>query len=355
MPQTTRAPAYCLHKASGRAVVRLSGRDFYLGEHGSPESHERYAQLVSKWLSGGRSVLHLLHPPGVVVAELVEAFDHWAREQYPDAPNGGQRRNILDALAPAVQLFASTEVDRFGPMELRAVRQRMLDGGRLARTTINARINRIRFVWRWAVGHELAHPDTLARLRCVEPLRRGARGTRETPPVRGVAVAVVLATVPALADAVAAMVQVQLHTACRPGEVVGMHADDVDRSSDVWLYAPRRHKMSHTDAERTIPIGPQAQALLGPRLDAGGWSFASRSGKPFTTMSYARAVARACKAANVPHWSPNQLRHSGLSHYREEAGLEAAQYVAGHSRLETTQIYAERRRREGTNAVRRIG
>jgi hypothetical protein len=31
-------PSYCLHKASGKAVVRLDGVDHYLGPHGSPES-----------------------------------------------------------------------------------------------------------------------------------------------------------------------------------------------------------------------------------------------------------------------------------------------------------------------------
>jgi hypothetical protein len=35
-------PSYCLHKASGRAVVRIDGRDRYLGPHGSPESHAEY-------------------------------------------------------------------------------------------------------------------------------------------------------------------------------------------------------------------------------------------------------------------------------------------------------------------------
>jgi hypothetical protein len=30
-------PAYCLHKASGRAVVTLNDKDIYLGKHGSAE------------------------------------------------------------------------------------------------------------------------------------------------------------------------------------------------------------------------------------------------------------------------------------------------------------------------------
>ena len=33
-------PAYCLHKASGQAVITLDGRDCYLGKHGTSESFE---------------------------------------------------------------------------------------------------------------------------------------------------------------------------------------------------------------------------------------------------------------------------------------------------------------------------
>jgi len=53
-----KVPSYCLHKASGRAVVRLGGRDVYLGEYGSPESHEEYERVIAEWWSGrnGRTV-----------------------------------------------------------------------------------------------------------------------------------------------------------------------------------------------------------------------------------------------------------------------------------------------------------
>ncbi|MHC5109578.1 MAG: hypothetical protein ACYTHJ_06835 [Planctomycetota bacterium] len=38
-----RIPSYRLHKPTGRAVVRLDGRDFYLGRHGTDVSKERYS------------------------------------------------------------------------------------------------------------------------------------------------------------------------------------------------------------------------------------------------------------------------------------------------------------------------
>ena len=62
----------------------------------------------------------------------------------------------------------------------------------------------------------------------------------------------------------------------------------------------------------------------------------------FDRCSYARAISRAAKAAGVPHWAPNQLRHLFASEIREKYGLEAAQIMLGHSKADVTQIYAER-------------
>ncbi|WP_417847301.1 hypothetical protein [Thalassoglobus sp.] len=35
MPRKPKVPSYCLHKASGQAVVRINGRDHYLGLYGT--------------------------------------------------------------------------------------------------------------------------------------------------------------------------------------------------------------------------------------------------------------------------------------------------------------------------------
>lgn len=47
-----KAPTYRLHRASGQAVASLSGREFYLGKHGTPESREKFAQLVKAYREG---------------------------------------------------------------------------------------------------------------------------------------------------------------------------------------------------------------------------------------------------------------------------------------------------------------
>ena len=49
-----RVPKLTKHKASGRAVVCLNGRDCYCGPWGSKEAHLEYDRLISLWLANGR-------------------------------------------------------------------------------------------------------------------------------------------------------------------------------------------------------------------------------------------------------------------------------------------------------------
>jgi integrase len=87
-------------------------------------------------------------------------------------------------------------------------------------------------------------------------------------------------------------------------------------------------------------------------------------GDRYTPCSYDQAIRKACEKANqaekekaikggmdpqeaearilVPHWSPNQLRHSHATEVRRRFGLEAAQVALGHSKADITQVYAER-------------
>ena len=47
-------PSHCLHRPSGKAVVRLNGHDHYFGPHGTEESRLAYDRLIAEWLVSGR-------------------------------------------------------------------------------------------------------------------------------------------------------------------------------------------------------------------------------------------------------------------------------------------------------------
>ena len=154
-----------------------------------------------------------------------------------------------------------------------------------------------------------------------------------------------------------AMVKIQLLLACRPGELVTMRASDIDMSRDVWIYRPASHKTQHHEKTRLIPIGPRAQLLLKPWLPAFSSQFVWKSerGAHLTPAGYKQAIGRACKKCGIPSWAPNRLRHSGATKIREQASLDGAQVILGHSTIATTQIYAERNLNAALEIAAKIG
>lgn len=83
MPAKHKVPSYSRHKASGQAVVRIHGRDHYLGPYGSPESHERYARLIAQWHSAPAVVIApAVRKADLSINELLVAYLEFARGYY---------------------------------------------------------------------------------------------------------------------------------------------------------------------------------------------------------------------------------------------------------------------------------
>ena len=272
MPRGT--PGLRLHKPSGRAVVTLDGKDHYVGKWDTPEAKERYHRLVAEWLEGKRTGAESRaadqakgltgnQTPTLTVAALILAFWKHAEVHYrsQDGTPTGELENFRHSLRPLRKLYGMTPAAAFGPKALRSVQGEMVRSG-LARTTINARINRIRQVYRWGVSQEMIPMDVLGALKTVEPLKRGRTEAREAEPVQPVARAIVEATLPHLSRPLAAMVQLQLLTGCRPGEVMTMRPIDIVRGVPNWTYEPGKHKSAWRGKPRVVPLGPRARAIL---------------------------------------------------------------------------------------------
>lgn len=260
-----RTPSYCHHKATGQAVVRIDGKDYYLGKHGSTESRAEYDRLIAEWLGNGRRLAPLTTGDGLTVAELVLAYWRWA-EQYHRDENGkprGELENVRTALIPLRKLYSQTQAAAFGPLALRAIQGELVKSG-LSRGVVNGRINRIRHVFKWAVSYQMIASSVFESLRTVPGLKRGRSEAKETDPVQPVAVAVVDATLPFMPAPVRAMVELQLLAGCRPGEIMAMRAIDLNTTKGVWEYHPAHHKNKHRGQSRVIFLGPQAQAIIKP-------------------------------------------------------------------------------------------
>lgn len=406
MPKVKRDPSYRFHKARKCAVVTIGGKNFYLGKFNSPESWERYYRLLAQSKATPAASLDVSDREALAVKELMAAFWIHAKKHY--VKNGEPTSEIgyyRYALRELKELYASTAVSAFGPLALKAVRQAMLDRGTLSRKGINARVERIRRMFRWGVSEQLVDVTVYQALLTVRGLQKGRTEARENAPIGPVADHVVDATLPHLQNVVADMVRFQRLTGARPAEVCILRPMDVDRTGEVWWYRPESHKCEHheTDRGRIIFIGPKAQEVLLPYLlrDAAAYCFspaeseaarkaamranrktrvqpsqADRSkpgakrkpGERYTRVSYRKAVHRACDLADkqtqgprlpgtriVPRWSPNRLRHSAATAIADRYDIDAARCVLGHSNPRTTSIYAEPDLAKAADVMKAVG
>lgn len=379
-------PKYRRHKASGQAVVTLSGRDFYLGRYGSKASRVEYDRLIAEWLAGGRQVKPAAGVE-LTVSELLARY--WAHvDVYYPQPSGEPER-IKQALKPVRKLYGATPAAEFGPLALKAVRQRWIDQG-LSRLFINQRVGRIRRMFKWAVAEELLPPRTFQALQAVEGLRFGHTDAVETQPVGPVPEAWVDEVLAHLPPTLRAMVQVQRLAGMRPAEVCSMRPCDIDVSGEVWIYKPQTHKTAWRGHQRLIPLGPRVQAIIrpfmGPKLDQHLFrpsqavaernaakraarrsrvqpsQIDRRKGRPkkqpgdyYDTRSYWRAVRYAIERAGCPQWHPHQLRHAHATEVRRTFGIEGSQAALGHASLSATQVYAQKRQDLAVEIARKIG
>jgi integrase len=400
MPRHTSIPTYRLHRQSGQAVVTLPDgpggrRDVLLGKHDTSESRAEYARVLGEWEAAGRRLAPRSEEgpaPDLTVNELLVQYLRWAEGHYRDAEGAVSREleNVKLALRALCQLYGHTAAPMFGPLALRAVQGEMVKSG-LCRGVINARVNRVRRVFKWAASYELVSPSVHEALRTVAGLQRGRSAAREAEPVRPVPEAHVTASQPHLPAPVRAMTELQLLTGMRAGEVMVMRAIDLSMSGPVWTYRPASHKNRHRGLDRVIFMGPQAQDIIKPFLTTNleAYLFSPRAyvadlrrrrsegrktkrkpseakrrrkskpkrqpGERYNRRSYRVAIVRACQKAGVPEWCPLQLRHTAATRIRARYGVEAAKAILGHTRVETSQIYAERDLGRAEQIMREIG
>lgn len=396
-------PGYWHHKPSGQAYVRLDGKDHYLGEYNSPESRDRYDEIVREW-----TVNQSADGVTLTVDELSLRYLQHARQHYrKNGEETSEVSSIMAALRVVVRAARRERARDFGPLKLQAVRTDMIAAG-WKRKSINIHVGRIRRMFQWAASQELLPVQTLNALQTVAGLREGRTEAAESIPVQPVSEAAVDAVRPHVSRQVWAMIQLQLVTGMRPGEVTAMRVCDITMGGPLWEYAPESHKTQHHGRKRIIILGPQAQTIIRPFLQADTTAFlfspsdaraefdaqrrenrrspltpSQKARKPkakperkpgdrYTVASYGSAIRKGCeKAHDMPRelrnvstkipdaereqlqtaarawreehtWHPHQLRHTAATEIRRTFGLEAAQVALGHAAADVTQIYAER-------------
>ncbi len=242
-----RIPTYRLNRRSGRVVTLRVGRDVYLGAYGSPESKAEYRRVIAEFLAAGREDPQPPPADALTWCELAARYLRYAAGYYR-APDGSESRTVKTikcALASLLPLYGDQSVESFGPLALKAVRNRIIETGK-ARKTVNDYVATIKRIVRWGVGEELGVAEghgSLARGRGVEAgpvgrqgdsaraARAGCHGGRNAPALLAGA---------GSDDSAAA---VDGH-ASSGGVRDDSRPDRHDREEGVWLYKPVHLKLA---------------------------------------------------------------------------------------------------------------
>lgn len=398
------------HRASGRARVLLSGRHHYLGPWGSREAQAEYDRLIGEWIAGGRTLMVGAAGP-LTVGELCDAYSRFALATFIKA---GRPTSTVHKVNRAVYLleragFADHTVAHFTPPDLKRFQHWLAQHpkARWTRSTINEYVRTVIAMFRWAVGEGWVAETVHRALEAVGPLRKGraipgAPGPLRDPRrVQPVDEAAYKAARKRMRPMLAAMVEFHRATGMRPGALLAMRGRDVKKTADASVRAytvpPEAYKLDHLDemdeSDRVVYIGPRAWKIVRPwmpedpddyvwspkRSELERWSerrearqvhmydshdpdlrrkrrgTRARVGERYSTDSYRRAITRACEAASVPAWSPNQLRHTAATEIADRLTLDSARVVLGHHDIKTTMRYAKPREKKAIKAVKRIG
>ncbi len=105
-----RIPSYRHHKASGRAIVTLGGRDVYLGDWNSAASRREYRRVIAEWLASGAPDHGTTTADEITIVELIARYWQFVRGYYcksigrPTEIQGHIRRSLM----PVKQLYGHT-------------------------------------------------------------------------------------------------------------------------------------------------------------------------------------------------------------------------------------------------------
>ena len=260
-------------------------------------------------------------------------------------------------------------------------------------------------VLNWAVAEEIVPVHVADALKHVRGLRWGEQDVRESEAITPVPQAEIDAVKPHVSRQVWALIQLQLLTGARCGELLNLRPIDLQNTSgSVWLVELGEHKTAHHGKNRSLYFGPHAQAILEPflanrpvdkplfspveaeckRRGITDFNTEHPPGDVYKTRSYRRAIWRACLKAQpypdeIKHparklsaaekaeqkllrkehrerwcWHPHQLRHNYGAMIRKRFSLEEAQNMLDHSSVEMTRVYADRDREQAVKIARAV-
>ena len=370
--------------------VYVNGKKIMLGRSGTPEANAAYLDLQKRWFVD--PTLSSLKPQRATVDDLCLAYLRFAEVDDPS-----HFSSIRTAVKILLANFAGQAADSLDSRSFLILQEKFVEH-KVSRRYCNSLMVHIRAMLKWGAVRKLVSSLVLSEAKLVSALRQGKTKARENPDREDVPDEVVDMTLPYLLPTLRDMVRVQRLASMRPSEVCRMKPGEIDREytapdgTVVWMYTPGTNKNSWREKRRNkeyvriIPLGKPEQDIIAPRLvgksdddhvfspkDAMREHYAERAAKRqsrvqpsqvkrkarnaknpkrrdrdhYDKRSYLGAISRSIKNANkrlpvgeqIPHWTPYQLRHAGVTETILQAALEIARATAGHQSTAVTELY----------------
>ena len=390
-------------------------KDKVLGRWDSPRAETEYSRLIQEWETNGRRLNEAkVGGSDLTINELLDRFwEHVERYyRHPDGSPTSEVDNHKLSLRPLRFHYEHTLAREFGPLALKAVRKAMVTGyehpeygpqdalARRGQPTSVASSGCSNGPWR-TNSSAIGVPGSKRSRRESRPLRRQGDEARQP-----VAEPIIEAVLPHVLLPVRAMLEVQLLTGMRPGEVVVMRRATSTRPARSGTTASPATRTAWRGHERIVALGPKAQAVIRPFLKPSGDAFlfsprdaiealrkekrenrktkvqpsqADRKkkspkkgpGDRYSVRSYSQAVAKGCMKADaaaheeddtlaaetviVPQFHPHQIRHTTANRLRREFGLDTARVVLGHKSAQITEVYAALDNSKAAEVMAKLG
>lgn len=187
-------------------------------------------------------------------------------------------------------------------------------------------------------------------MKSVQALKPGESEARETVPRLAVPEPHIQVVRAILCPLYRDILDLLLLTGARPGELLSLSEQMIDRSGTIWRSDLREHKNARRGKSRTLFFNSTAQEILKRYL------VEKPDQKLFSVRreSYSKAVAKACDTADVPRFVPHQLRHCVATRLVDDLGTEAAQRLLGHSDRMMTEHYSKSADKQAQQAVQHL-
>lgn len=383
-------PKMGVRKNNQTAYVSVRGHQIYLGKVGA-DAEKNYRLFLIQWANGEFTESPVVPQKNEKIS-LQKLFCEYLK-YINSNKNVSQSdlNSIKIVIRRVLELFPDLLVENFRPIELDLFRKSMLQSGfnkkiripgklpakyelehrQFSRKYINKSVNRIKTIFSWGIARCLVSPNVHYALKYLTPIAEGETEAIEHEP-RGIVDPVdIQKTLDLCPECYADIIRILLLTAMRPSELFRMTVGDIQINNDIWIYTPKKHKTQRKNKQRIIPLGPKVQSILQKNIENKSpedFVFSPKNGvrkNPKNHFSYSvgvagRFITRLIRRANengaeIKPWTLYQLRHTKISNVAMAEGEIAAQRIAGHSSLQTTEIYNHSALQETIQLAKKYG